>query len=187
MPFQFRRLVIPEVVLIEAKQFSDDRGFFEEIYKESNFKEYVPCRFAQVNHSFSRRGVLRGLHFQLKPVPQGKLVTVISGKIYDVAVDLRKGSPSYKRWVSAVLTPGKLLWIPAGFAHGFLALEESHVVYFVTREFSKEHDSGVRYEDPEINVQWPKVVGDYILSEKDRNLPRLRDSKANFEYGDDLC
>ncbi|QKR00837.1 dTDP-4-dehydrorhamnose 3,5-epimerase [Metallosphaera tengchongensis] len=186
MPFTFKRLEVPEVVLVEARQFSDERGHFEELYKRSDFRGYVPCDFVQVNHSFSRRGVLRGLHFQLKPVPQGKLVSVVSGRIYDVAVDLRRGSPSYKRWVSAELTPGKLLWVPAGFAHGFLALEDSHVVYFVTREFSKEHDSGIRYDDPEVGVEWPRVEG-LVLSEKDRGLPLLRDSKANFEYGDGLC
>ncbi|MCY0860790.1 MAG: dTDP-4-dehydrorhamnose 3,5-epimerase [Sulfolobaceae archaeon] len=187
MPFQFKRLEIPEVVLVEAKQFSDNRGYFEELYKQSEFKEYIPCSFVQINHSFSKRGVLRGLHFQVKPVPQGKLVTVTSGRIFDVAVDLRRGSPHYKKWVYAELTPGKLLWIPVGFAHGFLALEDSHVVYLVTREFSKEHDAGIRYDDPEVNVNWPKVLDNVILSDKDKSLPLLKDSRANFEYGDDLC
>ncbi|AOL17289.1 dTDP-4-dehydrorhamnose 3,5-epimerase [Sulfolobus sp. A20] len=186
MPFKFKRLEIPEVILVEAKQFSDDRGYFEELYKQSEFKEYIPCNFVQINHSFSKKGVLRGLHFQIKPIPQGKLVTVISGKIFDVAVDLRKGSPYYKKWVYAELTPGKLLWIPVGFAHGFLALEDSHVVYLVTREFAKEYDSGIRYDDPEVGVKWYKVEN-FILSEKDKNLPLLKDSNANFNYGDDLC
>ncbi|WP_338598657.1 dTDP-4-dehydrorhamnose 3,5-epimerase [Sulfolobus tengchongensis] len=185
MPFSFKRLEIPEVILVEAKQFPDDRGYFEEIYKESDFFKEIPCRFVQVNHSFSRKGVLRGLHFQLMPFPQGKLVTVISGRIFDVAVDLRKGSPTYKKWVSVELIPGRLFWIPSGFAHGFVALEDSHVIYFVTREFSKDHDSGIAYNDPEVNVQWP--IKDVIVSEKDRNLPLLRDSKANFKYGMDLC
>ncbi|QGA68531.1 dTDP-4-dehydrorhamnose 3,5-epimerase [Sulfolobus sp. E11-6] len=186
MPFEFKRLEIPDVILVEAKQFLDNRGYFEEIYKRSDFEPHIPCNFVQVNHSFSKKGVLRGLHFQLKPVPQGKLVTVTSGKIFDVAVDLRKNSPYYKKWVSVILTPSKLLWIPVGFAHGFLALEESHVVYMVTREFSKEHDGGIRYDDPEINVKWP-IDSEIIVSDKDRNLPYLKDAKINFEYGDDLC
>ncbi|ARM76966.1 dTDP-4-dehydrorhamnose 3,5-epimerase [Acidianus manzaensis] len=185
MPFNFSRTSIPEVILIEAKQFSDNRGYFEEIYKESDFHEYIPCHFVQFNHSYSKKGVIRGLHFQLMPVPQGKLVTVTSGKIFDVAVDLRKGSPTYKKWVHAELTPGKLFWIPSGFAHGFLALEDSHVIYFVTREFSKDHDSGIAWNDPEINVKWPTT--EVIISEKDGKLPLLRNSKANFEYGMDIC
>ena len=185
MPFEFKRLEIPEVVLIISKQFSDKRGYFEELYKESDFKNYVPCNFPQINHSFSKKGVLRGLHFQLNPYAQGKLVTVISGKIFDVAVDLRVGSPTYKKWVGVELTPGKLLWIPAGFAHGFYALEDSHVVYMVTKEFSKDHDSGIIWNDDEINVKWPTNYP--ILSDKDSNLPRLRESKANFKYNDSLC
>lgn len=186
MPFSFTRLGIPEVILIENKQFSDNRGYFEEVYKESDFKENgIPCNFIQFNHSFSRKGVLRGIHFQLKPKPQGKLVTVISGRIFDVAVDLRKGSPYYKKWVGVELIPGKALWIPSGFGHGFLALEESHVLYFVTREFDPSLDSGIAWDDEEINVNWP--LREPILSEKDRKLPKLRESKANFEYGDNLC
>ncbi|EZQ12031.1 MULTISPECIES: dTDP-4-dehydrorhamnose 3,5-epimerase [Acidianus] len=186
MPFLFKRLAIPEVFLIETKHFSDNRGFFEETYKEKDFKENgIPCNFVQINHSFSVKGVLRGLHFQLKPKPQGKLVTVISGKVLDVAVDLRKGSPTYSKWVSAELTPGRLLWIPCGFAHGFLALEESHVIYLVTRDFDPSLDSGVAWNDEEINVNWP--IKEPILSEKDRKLPKLRELNINFEYGDDLC
>jgi len=185
MPFKFIRTEIPEVILVESTVFNDNRGFFEELYKESDFLSYIPCSFPQFNHSFSKRGVLRGLHFQIMPKPQGKLVTVISGRIYDVAVDLRKGSPTYKKWVSAELTPGKMLWIPVGFAHGFVALEDSNVVYFVSREFSKEHDSGVSWNDPEINVKWP--VDNPIISEKDRKLPLLKESNANFEYGVSPC
>ena len=185
MPFNFIKTEIPEVILIESTMFNDERGFFEELYKESDFFAYIPCRFPQINHSFSRKGVLRGLHFQIMPKPQGKLVTVISGRIYDVAVDLRKGSPTYKKWVSVELTPGKMLWIPAGFAHGFVALEDSHVVYLVTREFSKEHDSGIYWKDPEINVKWP--IEEPIISEKDRKLPLIKASNANFVYGISPC
>lgn len=185
MPFEFKRLEIPEVILITSKQFLDNRGYIEELYKESDFKNYIPCNFPQINHSFSKAGVIRGLHFQLNPKAQGKLVTVLSGKIFDVAVDLRVGSPNYKKWVGVTLTPGMLLWIPAGFAHGFAALEDSHVVYMVTKEFSKEHDSGIAWNDEEIGVKWP--VENPILSEKDKALPRLKESKANFKYGDDLC
>ncbi|AWR98169.1 dTDP-4-dehydrorhamnose 3,5-epimerase [Acidianus sulfidivorans JP7] len=180
-----KRLDIPDVLLIENFQFSDDRGYFEEVFKESEISKYISCRFVQVNHSYSKKGVLRGLHFQIMPKPQGKLVTVISGRILDVAVDVRRGSPTYKKWVSAEITPGKMIWIPVGFAHGFLALEDSHVLYFVTREFSKEHDSGIAWNDPEINVNWPMT--NVIISEKDKKLPLLKDSNANFEYGVDQC
>ncbi|BCS91442.1 dTDP-4-dehydrorhamnose 3,5-epimerase [Metallosphaera javensis (ex Sakai et al. 2022)] len=183
--FTFTTTKIPEVVLVQGKQFHDERGFFQELYKESEFREYIPCRFVQMNHSFSRRGVVRGLHFQLMPKPQGKLVTVISGRILDVAVDLRRGSPSYGKWVGEELVPGKFLWVPSGFAHGFQALEDSHVIYLVTREFSPEHDSGIAWNDPEVGVRWP--LNEVIVSEKDRKLPRLRESRANFEYGMDLC
>lgn len=175
--FKFTRTEIPDVLLVETEKYEDSRGFFQELYKESEFKAILG-NFVQVNHSYSKKGVLRGLHFQLNPKPQGKLVTVISGRIYDVAVDLRKNSPSYKKWVGAELTFGKLLWVPVGFAHGFEALADSNVVYFVTGEFSKEYDSGIAWNDPEINVNWP--VKEPIISGKDRSLPQLRNSKANF-------
>ncbi|BBL47998.1 MULTISPECIES: dTDP-4-dehydrorhamnose 3,5-epimerase [Metallosphaera] len=175
--FKFTPILGP-VTLVETTQYPDDRGFFQELFRESQF----PCRFVQVNHSFSRRGVLRGLHFQAMPVPQGKLVTVITGRIYDVAVDLRRG---FKGWAGVELTPGKLLWIPPGFAHGFQALEDSHVIYFVTREFSPQHDAGVAWDDPEIGVRWP--LPNPILSEKDRKLPRLAESRANFPEDPGTC
>jgi dTDP-4-dehydrorhamnose 3,5-epimerase len=162
---------MPDVLLVETNQFEDDRGFIQEIYKESDFKEQIPQKFVQVIHSYSKKGVLRGLHFQMNPKLQGKLVTVISGVIYDVAVDLRKDSPTYKKWVGTELTPGMLLWVPVGFAHGFEALEDSNLIYLMTDEFSKEYDSGIAWNDQEINVDWP--IKHPIISEKDRSLPSL--------------
>jgi len=155
------------------------------IYREKEFNKAIPCRFVQVNHSYSRKGVLRGLHFQLKPHPQGKLVGTLSGRIFDVAVDLRKGSPSYKKWVSVDLFSGRFLWIPTGFAHGFLALEDSHMVYFVTSEYDPALDAGVAWNDPEIGVEWP--IRDPTVSTKDKRLPKLKDFDTGFQYDDSPC
>ncbi|MEM1832578.1 MAG: dTDP-4-dehydrorhamnose 3,5-epimerase family protein, partial [Desulfurococcaceae archaeon] len=120
MPFTFKRLEIPDVVLVDAKIFKDERGYFAELCKRTDFAAAgIPHDFAQVNMSFSRRGVVRGLHYLLRPIEQGKLVTVVSGRVFDVAVDIRRGSPWFGRHVAVELTPGLLLWIPPGFAHGF--------------------------------------------------------------------
>lgn len=184
MPIKsYTRLEIPEVILIEEKQFPDERGYFEELWAKEELKGLIgEYGFVQANHSFSKPGVIRGLHYQLKPFAQGKLVTVIHGKIFDVAVDIRKGSPTFGKWVSVELTPGKLLWIPPYFAHGFQALEESHVIYFVTAPYSPKHDRGIRYDDPEIGVKWP--LKEAIVSEKDKKHPFLRDAEINFVYGE---
>ena len=143
MPFNFVKLEIPEVILVEPVAFSDERGFFMETYKASEFKrDGIDYDFLQDNHSRSKRGVLRGLHYQLKPAEQGKLVRCIRGRIQDVAVDIRKGSPTYGRWVAVELSEDnkKMLWIPPGFLHGFVALEDDNeIIYKVTKEYSKEY------------------------------------------------
>jgi dTDP-4-dehydrorhamnose 3,5-epimerase len=184
MPFRFERLDIPDVILIEARIFEDERGFFMESYKSSDFAAHgIPRVFVQDNYSYSRRGVLRGLHYQAKPKAQGKLVTVIRGEIYDVAVDLRKGSPTYGRWVGRVLAAEHhaLIYVPIGFAHGFLVLsEDADVVYKVTEEYAPEFDRGIAWNDPDLAIPWP--IKPPILSPKDATLPLIRQADHNFTY-----
>ena len=184
MPFIFKKLSIPEVVLIEPKVFRDGRGFFMETYKYSDFarmgiKEY----FVQDNYSKSLKGILRGLHFQKNPNAQGKLVLCLKGKIFDAAVDIRKGSPAFGQWVGAELSEENnlILYVPSGFAHGFVVLSEAaDVIYKCTREYSPEDDRGIIWNDPDINIHWP--VKYPVLSEKDKNHPALKDADINFEY-----
>jgi len=184
MPFHFKRLLIPEVILIEPEVFKDGRGFFMETYKYSDFALLgIKEHFVQDNYSRSLNRVLRGLHFQKNPNAQGKLVQCLKGKVFDVAVDIRKGSPTFRQWVSIELS-GKnnlILYIPSSFAHGFVVLSESaDVIYKCTKEYSPEDDCGIIWNDPEINIQWP--VKDPILSEKDKKHPALRDADNNFKY-----
>jgi len=184
VPFDFRQLAIPDLVLIEPKMFGDDRGAFLEIYKHSEFvRSGIPEHFVQDNYSRSIRGVLRGLHYQLGPKAQGKLVRCVQGRIFDVAVDIRKGSPTYGRWDGEELSGenGLMLFIPAGFAHGFLTLSDSaEVLYKCTEEYSPAHDRGIIWSDPDINIPW--AVADPLLSDKDRLHPRLREAENNFHY-----
>lgn len=186
MPFEFERLRIPEVVLVKPKVFADERGFFLETYKHSDFAAAgIEARFVQDNRSRSLRNVLRGLHYQNPPQAQGKLVSVVLGEVFDVAVDIRRDSPTYGEWVGATLSSenGHALYVPPGFAHGFCALSEvAEVSYKVTCEYSPEHDAGVRWDDPEIGVNWP--VEAPALSEKDAQLPRLRDADNRFDYAE---
>ena len=184
MPFQFRSLEIPEVLLVKAQSVSDDRGFFAETYKMSEFSANgLSQTFVQDNHSHSVRGVLRGLHYQKHPQAQGKLVRALRGRIFDVAVDIRKGSPTYGHWVGSVLSASNLrmLYVPVGFAHGFCVISEhADVVYKVTEEYAAELDRGIIWNDPEIGIQWP--VTDPILSLKDAQLPCLREADNSFEW-----
>ena len=184
MVFEFEKLEIPEVILITPKAFSDERGFFMESYKESGFKANgINFEFKQDNHSKSSKKVLRGLHYQLDPYAQGKLVRVITGKIFDVAVDIRKGSPTFGKWVSAELSEDnkKMLWIPPGFAHGFLSLEDNtNVLYKSTNEYNKESERGILWNDPEIGIKWP--FNNPLLSDKDKKHPVLKDTDINFNY-----
>ncbi|MFO0753897.1 MAG: dTDP-4-dehydrorhamnose 3,5-epimerase [Thermodesulfovibrionales bacterium] len=184
MPFEFMRLALPEVILIAPRLFPDDRGFFMEVYKHSDFlKAGIPEHFVQDNHSQSSLAVLRGLHYQKDPAAQGKLVRCLRGKIYDVAVDIRKGSPRYGKWVSAELSGenNHQLYVPPGFAHGFVVLTHTaEIMYKCTEEYSPENDRGIRWNDPDINVIWP--VQEPILSEKDKRHPSLRDADNNFLF-----
>jgi dTDP-4-dehydrorhamnose 3,5-epimerase len=185
MPFTFQPLDIPEVVLVEARTFGDERGFFKETFKRSTFVENgLPTEFVQDNFSRSESGVLRGLHYQLSPHAQGKLVSVLSGAIFDVAVDIRKGSPTFGHWVGVrlVAEEHKMLWVPEGFAHGFATLTgDTDVFYKVTREYAPSADRGIRWNDAALSIDWP--IDEPILSEKDRDHPALADAENNFEYG----
>lgn len=184
MPFTFTRLEIPEVILVQPKLFPDDRGFFAETYKMTDFKSNgIEMDFVQDNHSKSKAGVLRGLHYQTNPKAQGKLVRVVSGSVFDVAIDIRKNSPTYGKWVSAILDAKQhnMLWVPPGFAHGVLVLEDdTQLIYKVTEQYSPEHDRCIRWDDPEIAVTWPMSNPD--LSEKDLKAPYLKDVNNNFIY-----
>jgi len=162
---------LPEVLLLEPRVFGDDRGFFLESYNKRMFRELtgVTAEFVQDNHSRSARNVLRGLHYQLKQA-QGKLIRVVAGEIFDVAVDLRRSSPYFGRWMGLNLSSQnkRMLWIPAGFAHGFLALADStEVLYKTTDYYAPEHERCVAWNDPDIGIEWP-LTGTPLVSEKDR-------------------
>ena len=184
MPFTYKNLDIPEVILVEAKSFLDDRGFFLESFKESNFiSNGINTKFVQDNFSRSVKGVLRGLHYQKNPKAQAKLVTALRGEIFDVAVDIRKNSPTYGKWVGENLSDQnhKLLYIPEGFAHGFCVLsQDADVLYKVNNEYSPENEKGILWNDPEIDIAWP--TDNPILIEKDLQLPTLKDADNNFVY-----
>lgn len=184
MPFDFHPLEIPEVILIEAHPFGDARGFFMETYKRSEFAANgIPGPFVQANRSHSVQGVLRGLHYQKHPRAQDKLVMVSHGCIFDVAVDIRLGSPTYGRWVGEELSAGsgRMLYVPVGFAHGFCVLsDEADVTYLVTNEFARDLDRGILWNDPEIGIEWP--VARPILSARDAGLPPLREADNNFRF-----
>jgi dTDP-4-dehydrorhamnose 3,5-epimerase len=167
----FTPTAIPDVIVIEPKVFGDDRGLFFESFNERAFSAAVGRRvdFVQDNHSRSRRGVLRGLHYQMPPYAQGKIVRVVAGEVFDVAVDIRKGSPTFGRWVSEILSEfnKKQLWIPAGFAHGFLTLSDSaDFIYKTTAFYSPEFERCVRWNDPQIRIKWP-LECEPIVSRKD--------------------
>ncbi len=184
MPFEFKRLALPEVIMVSPKVFADERGFFKELYKQGDFEEAgINATFVQDNVSFSTRGVLRGLHYQLHPQAQGKLVSCLKGKIFDVAVDIRKGSPRYGKWVGVELSEEnhQMLYIPVGFAHGFLVLsEEALVLYKCTAEYNPQLEAGIIWDDPQLAIDWP--LKRPVLSPKDAVLPPLEEAKNNFVY-----
>jgi len=177
MPLEFIRLSIPDVILIKPKVFEDERGFFMETYKKSDFeKAKIRCEFVQDNHSKSKYGVLRGLHFQKEPYAQAKIVRCVRGVIYDVAVDLRQNSQTFRKYIAVILSEFNkyMLYIPRGFAHGFLVLsDEAEVIYKVDNEYSPEYECGLIWNDPDVGIDWP--IDNPILSEKDRKWPTLRE------------
>jgi dTDP-4-dehydrorhamnose 3,5-epimerase len=182
MPFKFKKLNIPGLILIEPQVFEDERGFFLETYKEKDFKKNgIKEKFLQENHSKSKKGVLRGLHFQKEPFAQGKLIRVIRGEIFDVAVDIRKRSKTYGKWLGINLSDKnkKMLYIPPGFAHGFCVLSNfAEVVYKCTKPYSLKHEGGIRWDDKALNIKWP--VKNPIVSKKDLKWPPFKDLKNNY-------
>jgi len=184
MPFTFRKLDMDGLVLITPNVFGDGRGYFAEIYKHSEFKKNRIDRvFVQDSHSMSKKGVLRGLHYQLRPVEQGKIIRVIGGEIFDVAVDIRKGSQSYGKWFGTRLSEENrfMLFIPPGFAHGFVTLKDNtEILYKMTNEYSKKHERGIIWNDPEINIKWP--IKNPVVSDKDTKFPRLEHADNNFKF-----
>jgi dTDP-4-dehydrorhamnose 3,5-epimerase len=181
-------LAIPEVLLLSPRQFGDDRGFFSETFNAKQFLEAtgIEDAFVQDNHSLSRqRGVIRGLHCQVAPNVQGKLIRCVRGAIWDVAVDARVGSPTFGKWVAAELSAEnwQQLWIPGGFLHAFCTLEpDSEVIYKVTGDYDKASEAGVIWNDPDLALPWPVPADEVQLSEKDQQLPRLRDAGTLFTF-----
>ena len=180
--FTFHPTEIPGVYIIDVKIYGDRRGYFMETYKESDFREAgLNYTFVQDNQSASRRGVLRGLHFQ-KQHPQAKLVRVLRGEVFDVAVDLRAGSATYGKWVGALLSGEnhRQLMIPRGFAHGFVVVSESAEFAYKCDDFyHPEDEGGIMWNDPAIGIEWPDV-GEILLSEKDRRHPSLAEANISF-------
>lgn len=182
------RTDIPEVLLITAKKFGDDRGFFSEVFKNEALKAFgVDLNWMQDNHSFSAaKGVLRGLHFQTDPFAQDKLVRVTHGAVLDVAVDIRTGSPTYGKHVTAELSRDNWsqLLVPAGFAHGFCTLTpDTEVIYKVTAPYAPDNEGGLMWNDPDIGIDWPVTEAEVGLSGRDREWPAFKDFVSPFTYG----
>lgn len=175
---KFEPTEIPDVVLIKPKVFGDHRGFFMETWHAGVFaKAGIDEHFVQDNHSKSSQGILRGLHYQIRQ-PQGKLVRVVSGEVYDVAVDIRDGSPTFGKWVGEFLSEENknMLWVPPGFAHGFYVVSDyAEFVYKCTELYAPEHERSIRWNDPDLAISWPLISGQQpILSDKDANAPLLK-------------
>ena len=191
---RYTQLNIPDIILIEPQVFGDHRGFFMETFRDDEFnlrithnlkvtrkKNIAPANFVQDNHSKSTQGILRGLHYQIKK-PQGKLVRVISGEVYDVAVDIRKSSPFFGKWSGATLSAEnkKMLWVPPGFAHGFYVLSnEAEFTYKCTDYYAPEHERSILWNDPSIAIDWPVIPGSSpILSQKDKDGIKLETAEV---------
>ena len=185
MTIEVVSLEIPDIKIIKTGKFGDSRGFFSETYSRKSFQEAgIDISFVQDNHSRSAlAGTIRGLHFQAPPFAQDKLVRVVKGCILDVAVDLRKSSPTFGKWVSAEISAEnwQQMLIPAGFAHGFCTLEaDTEVIYKVSQYYAPQHDHGVAWNDPDLGITWPVTAAQATLSAKDMALPRLRDVATPF-------
>lgn len=185
MPFEFRKLEISGPLLIEPRRFPDERGWFMEMYRTSDFQQGgIDHHFVQDNLSFSTRGVLRGLHYQVAPAAQAKLVSVLHGEIFDVAVDIRPQSETYGRWISHPLSArtGAALYIPAGFAHGFVVTSaDALVCYKCSAEYNHACERGIIWNDPSVGVDWP--ISDPVVSDKDRLLPLLPPGPSPAGHG----
>ena len=187
MPLEIERLPLDGVLKLTPQRFADSRGYFVETYNKRSFIGLPVESFIQDNQSLStQRGTIRGLHFQLAPEPQAKLVRVLAGAVFDVAVDLREGSATYGKWCGATLTAekGEQLFIPVGFAHAFCTLApDTMVAYKVDGFYNKAAEGGVRWDDPDIGVEWPLPAAEIKVSEKDAALPLLRDAPTPFRFG----
>jgi len=187
---QFTRTKIEDVVIIEPKVHGDDRGYFVETFRQDKLEDFLgfKVKFCQDNESKSSKGVLRGLHYQLSPAAQTKLVRVIQGRVVDVAVDIRKGSPTFGQYVAVELSAEnkKQLFVPRGFAHAFVVLEDNTVfAYKVDNYYSPENDRGLAFDDASIGIEWPLELSELKLSDKDTKQPSLKDADL-FTYGENL-
>lgn len=186
MPYQVVKTAIPEVLILEPKVFGDDRGFFFESFNQAQFEEATGLKrtFVQDNHSRSSKGVLRGLHYQLPPHPQGKLVRVVAGEVFDVAVDIRQDSPTFGKWVGVMLTGQnhRQLWVPEGFAHGFVVLSDSaDFLYKTTDYYMPALERCIAWNDPDIGIDWPLEGMTPALSAKDQVGMALVDAMRDIE------
>lgn len=184
---EVRPLGLEGVLEVRPRRFEDDRGFFSEVWNKARWRDAgIDVDFVQDNHSLSKeRGVLRGLHYQAPPMAQAKLVRVTHGAVLDVAVDIRAGSPTLGHWVSATLSAreGNQLFVPSGFAHGFVTIEpDTEVEYKVSAPYSVEHDRAIRFDDPDIGIDWPLGANELILSDKDRTAPLLANIQTGFHF-----
>lgn len=184
MPIELHQTEVPGVLEVQTKEFSDARGFFSELYNQEVWREagFDPA-FVQDNLSLSCKGTLRGMHYQLEPHGMGKLVRAITGAVFDVAVDLRRGSPTFGRWVGRELRGGQArwFWIPAGFAHGFVVLEDDTRVYYkCTGTHHPESERAIRYDDPDVGIAWP--ITPTVVSDKDAAAPSFAEAEYNFTY-----
>lgn len=188
---KFIKTKIPDVIMIEPDIFADDRGYFMETYRHDKLEEALGFHidFLQDNESKSSYGVLRGLHFQLPPFAQSKLARAIKGKILDIAVDIRKGSPTFGKYVSVELSEEnkRMLFIPRGFAHGFVVLSDEAILsYKVDNYYAREFDRGIAFDDPTLNIDWEIDHDHLILSDKDKMQPLLLDADKLFDYNEDF-
>ncbi|MCC6152402.1 MAG: dTDP-4-dehydrorhamnose 3,5-epimerase [Candidatus Hydrogenedentes bacterium] len=185
MPVRVVPTAIPDVCVVESPVFGDDRGYFTELFVPEKFAEAgLPTTFVQDNLSKSSKGTLRGLHYQIDPNAQGKLVYALTGAIFDVAVDLRKGSPTFGKWVAQELRGGSgiALWVPAGFAHGFIALEDDSLLFYkCTGPWARESERSLAYNDPQVGIEWP--IEATTISPKDAQAPTLDKAEYNFVFG----
>jgi len=189
---EFRSFEIEGPLEIIPKKIEDERGYFAEIFRLNTFAERVPgVEFVQDNQSLSiNPGTIRGIHFQSEPMAQGKLVRCLAGRLLDVAVDLRRDSPTYGRWLKVILSleDNNQLWVPEGFGHAFCTLEPNSIIsYRVTNYYSRDHDKGVAWDDPDIGVNWPEIADPRTLSPKDRTQPKLAELPHYFSMKDSSC
>lgn len=184
MPVNVVPTALAGVLLVESPVFKDERGYFTEVYSTKSWAAAgLPNTFVQDNLSRSAKGTVRGLHYQIEPHPQGKLVYALHGSVYDVAVDLRRGSPTFGKWVGEVLSggSGRALWIPVGFAHGFVALEDDSLLFYkCSGPWVRDAERSLAYNDPKIGIAWPIVPT--IISPKDAEAPMLDQAEYNFAY-----